>query len=32
VQWIAEAKRPATRARRVAETVDRVRAGGSGKP
>jgi hypothetical protein len=27
VQWIAEAKRPATRARRVAETVDRVRAG-----
>jgi Bacteriocin-protection, YdeI or OmpD-Associated/Domain of unknown function (DUF1905) len=31
VQWIAEAKRPATRARRVAETVDRVRAGMSGK-
>jgi hypothetical protein len=31
VQWIAEAKRPATRARRVAETVDRVRAGRSGK-
>ncbi len=28
VEWIAEAKRPATRARRVAETVDRVRAGG----
>jgi Bacteriocin-protection, YdeI or OmpD-Associated/Domain of unknown function (DUF1905) len=27
VEWIAEAKRPATRARRVAETVDRVRAG-----
>jgi Bacteriocin-protection, YdeI or OmpD-Associated/Domain of unknown function (DUF1905) len=25
VEWIAEAKRPATRARRVAETVDRVR-------
>jgi hypothetical protein len=30
VEWIAEAKRPATRARRVAETVDRVRAGGRG--
>ncbi|HEY6414747.1 MAG TPA: YdeI/OmpD-associated family protein [Acidimicrobiales bacterium] len=28
VGWIAGAKRPATRARRVAETVDRVRAGG----
>jgi hypothetical protein len=28
VEWIAEAKRPGTRARRVAETVDRVRAGG----
>ena len=28
VEWIAEAKRPATRARRVAETVERVRAGG----
>jgi Bacteriocin-protection, YdeI or OmpD-Associated/Domain of unknown function (DUF1905) len=28
VQWIAEAKRPATRGRRVAETIDRVRAGG----
>ncbi|MGH9215314.1 MAG: YdeI/OmpD-associated family protein [Acidimicrobiales bacterium] len=27
VEWIAEAKRPATRARRVAETVERVRAG-----
>jgi Bacteriocin-protection, YdeI or OmpD-Associated/Domain of unknown function (DUF1905) len=27
VEWIAEAKRPATRARRVAETVDRVRPG-----
>jgi hypothetical protein len=27
VEWIAEAKRPTTRARRVAETVDRVRAG-----
>ena len=27
VEWIAEAKRPATRVRRVAETVDRVRAG-----
>lgn len=25
VEWIAEAKRPATRGRRVAETVDRVR-------
>ena len=25
VEWIAEAKRPATRARRVAEPVDRVR-------
>jgi hypothetical protein len=28
VEWIAEAKRPATRARRLAETVERVRAGG----
>jgi hypothetical protein len=28
VEWIAEAKRPETRARRVAETVDRVRVGG----
>ncbi len=27
VEWIAEAKRPATRARRVAETVERVRTG-----
>jgi uncharacterized protein YdeI (YjbR/CyaY-like superfamily) len=27
VEWIAEAKRPGTRARRVAETVERVRAG-----
>jgi hypothetical protein len=27
VEWIAEAKRPATRARRVAGTVDRVRTG-----
>jgi hypothetical protein len=27
VDWIAEAKRPATRARRVAETVERVRSG-----
>jgi hypothetical protein len=27
VEWIAEAKRPATRARRVAATVDRVRTG-----
>jgi hypothetical protein len=27
VEWIAEAKRPATRARRVAETVERVRPG-----
>jgi Bacteriocin-protection, YdeI or OmpD-Associated/Domain of unknown function (DUF1905) len=31
VEWIAEAKRPATRARRVAATIDRVRAGRSGK-
>jgi hypothetical protein len=31
VEWIAEAKRPATRARRVADTVDRVRPGRSGK-
>jgi hypothetical protein len=31
VDWIAQAKRPATRARRVAETVDRVRSGRSGK-
>jgi hypothetical protein len=30
VEWIAGAKRPATRARRVAETIDRVRAGRSG--
>jgi Bacteriocin-protection, YdeI or OmpD-Associated/Domain of unknown function (DUF1905) len=29
VEWIAEAKRPATRARRVAETVDRLRTGTS---
>ena len=27
VEWIDEAKRPATRARRVAGTVERVRAG-----
>jgi Bacteriocin-protection, YdeI or OmpD-Associated/Domain of unknown function (DUF1905) len=27
VEWVAEAKRPGTRARRVAETVERVRAG-----
>jgi hypothetical protein len=27
VEWIAEAKRPATRSRRVAETVDRMRTG-----
>ena len=27
VEWIAEAKRPATRARRVAETIERVRLG-----
>ena len=26
-EWIAEAKRPATRARRVAETIERVRTG-----
>jgi Bacteriocin-protection, YdeI or OmpD-Associated/Domain of unknown function (DUF1905) len=31
VEWIAEAKRPATRARRVAETVERVRAGARGR-
>jgi Bacteriocin-protection, YdeI or OmpD-Associated/Domain of unknown function (DUF1905) len=30
VEWIAEARRPATRARRVAATVDRVRRGTSG--
>jgi Bacteriocin-protection, YdeI or OmpD-Associated len=30
VEWIAEAKRPATRARRVAETVERVRTGPGG--
>jgi Bacteriocin-protection, YdeI or OmpD-Associated/Domain of unknown function (DUF1905) len=29
--WIAEAKRPATRARRVAETVEQVRAGARGR-
>ena len=27
VDWVAEAKRPATRARRVAQTVERVRTG-----
>ena len=27
VQWVEEAKRPETRARRIAATVDRVRAG-----
>jgi len=31
VEWICEAKRPRTRARRVAETVERVRAG-AGEP
>jgi hypothetical protein len=31
VEWIADAKRPATRARRVAETVERVR-GGAAEP
>jgi hypothetical protein len=31
VEWIAEAKRPATRVRRVAETVQRVRVGKSGE-
>jgi Bacteriocin-protection, YdeI or OmpD-Associated/Domain of unknown function (DUF1905) len=31
VEWIAEAERPATRARRVADTVERVRAGGRGQ-
>jgi hypothetical protein len=31
VEWIADAKRPATRARRVAETVERVRAGTGGR-
>ena len=30
VQWITEAKRPDTRARRVAGTLDRLRGGGSG--
>ncbi len=30
VEWIAEAKRPATRARRVAATVERVRTGARG--
>jgi Bacteriocin-protection, YdeI or OmpD-Associated/Domain of unknown function (DUF1905) len=29
VEWVEEAKRPETRARRVAGTVERVRAGGS---
>jgi hypothetical protein len=28
VQWVEEAKRPETRARRIAATVERVRAGG----
>lgn len=28
VEWIAEAKRPDTRTRRVAETVERVQNGG----
>lgn len=31
VEWIADAKRPATRARRVAETVERVRASAGGR-
>ena len=31
VEWIADAKRPGTRARRVAETVERVR-GGAAEP
>jgi Bacteriocin-protection, YdeI or OmpD-Associated/Domain of unknown function (DUF1905) len=29
VEWVEEAKRPETRARRIAATVERVRAGGS---
>ncbi len=31
VEWVADAKRPATRARRVAETVERVRPGAAGR-
>jgi uncharacterized protein YdeI (YjbR/CyaY-like superfamily) len=27
VEWVEEAKRPETRARRIAETVERIRAG-----
>jgi hypothetical protein len=30
-EWVADAKRPATRARRVAETVERVRQGAAGR-